>query len=110
MWIDLENIMLSETSQRQILYDITYMWSLKNYANECICKIETDSEIQKSNALSIALQSQFQTHPFFKKKKSTFSYSLPTFYDFDDLFYIFMFFPFTFPYVHHNFHKSVFFF
>ena len=32
MWIDLENIMLSEMSdrERQILYDITYMWNLKN--------------------------------------------------------------------------------
>ena len=28
-WMDLESIMLSEISQRQILYDITYMWNLK---------------------------------------------------------------------------------
>ena len=35
MWIDLENIMLSEISQteRQKLYDITYLWNLKNKAN-----------------------------------------------------------------------------
>ena len=29
VWMDLENIMLSEISQRQILYDITYMWNKK---------------------------------------------------------------------------------
>ena len=35
-WMDLENIMLSEVSQRQILYDVTYMWNLKNNTNESI--------------------------------------------------------------------------
>ena len=28
-WMDLEIIILSEVSQRQISYDITYMWNLK---------------------------------------------------------------------------------
>ena len=28
-WRDLEGIMLSEINQRQILYDITYIWNLK---------------------------------------------------------------------------------
>ena len=34
-WMDLEGIMLSETSQRQrqMLYDITYMWNLKDTTN-----------------------------------------------------------------------------
>ena len=32
----------SEISQRQILYSITYIQSLKNNSNECICKAETD--------------------------------------------------------------------
>ena len=27
MWMDLENITLSEKYQRQILYDITYTWN-----------------------------------------------------------------------------------
>ena len=27
-WMDLEIIILSEVRQRQILYDITYMWNL----------------------------------------------------------------------------------
>ena len=40
--------MLSEISQRQILYDITYMWNLKYNTNECICKMATDSQIQKT--------------------------------------------------------------
>ena len=40
IWIDLENIMLSEINQRQILYDITYMWNLKNTV-EYKCKTET---------------------------------------------------------------------
>ena len=42
-WMDLENIILSEV--RQILYDITYMWNLKNHANELISKIDTGSRI-----------------------------------------------------------------
>ena len=29
-WIDLEGIMLSEISQRKILYDFTYLWNPKN--------------------------------------------------------------------------------
>ena len=29
-------------SERQILYDITYMWNLKNSTNELIYKTETD--------------------------------------------------------------------
>ena len=38
MWMDLENIMLSEMSniEKQILYDITYVWNLKNKTNEGI--------------------------------------------------------------------------
>ena len=35
-WIELESVMLSEISQteRQILYDFTYMWNLKKKTNE----------------------------------------------------------------------------
>ena len=43
--MDLEIITLSELSdrQRQIAYDITYMWNLKIwYTNELIYKTETD--------------------------------------------------------------------
>ena len=40
--IDLEIIILSEVRQRQISYDITYMWNLKNSTNQFI--YETDSE------------------------------------------------------------------
>ena len=29
IWLNLENIILSEVSERQILHDITYMWNLK---------------------------------------------------------------------------------
>ena len=29
-WIDLEGIMLSEISQTKTLYDITYMWNIKD--------------------------------------------------------------------------------
>ena len=47
-WMDLE----SEVSQRQIPYDITYMWDLKKKwylkkksgTNELICKTDTDSQ------------------------------------------------------------------
>ena len=31
--IDLEGIMLSEISQRHILYDVIYTWNLKNTTN-----------------------------------------------------------------------------
>ena len=49
-WMDLEIITLSEVSQteRQISYDITYMWNLKNDTNELIYKIETDSQTSKT--------------------------------------------------------------
>ena len=45
-WMDLESIMVSEMSdrERQILYDITYMWNLKNNTNESIYETETDSQ------------------------------------------------------------------
>ena len=42
-WMDLENIILSEVKTRQRLYDITYIWDLKNNTNEVIYKRETDS-------------------------------------------------------------------
>ena len=29
-----------------MLYETTYMWNLKNYTNECVYKIETDSDIE----------------------------------------------------------------
>ena len=41
-WMDLEIIILSEVRERQILYDIIYMWNLKNDTNELIYKTETD--------------------------------------------------------------------
>ena len=47
--MDLENIILSEVSQRQILYDIAYMWILKNNTNELTYKPLIDSQTQKTN-------------------------------------------------------------
>ena len=46
-WMELEILILSEVSQkeRQISYNITYMWNLKCGTNEPISKIETDSQI-----------------------------------------------------------------
>ena len=51
IWIILEIIILSEVSQkeRQISYNITYMWNLKCGTNEPISKIETDSQIQRKD-------------------------------------------------------------
>ena len=43
-WMDLEIIILSEVSQRQISYDVTYMWNLKYDTNELIYKTETGSQ------------------------------------------------------------------
>ena len=38
-WMDLEMIILSESDrERQLSYDITYMWNLKKYTNELIYK------------------------------------------------------------------------
>ena len=44
--MDLEIIIVSEMSkgERQILYDITYMWKLKSDSTELIFKTETDSQ------------------------------------------------------------------
>ena len=41
-WMQLEIFILSE-GERQIPYDITYMWNLKYGTNDPIYKIETDS-------------------------------------------------------------------
>ena len=51
IWMDLETIILSEVRQRQI-YDITYMWNLKNDTNELIYKTETESQTEKTNLWS----------------------------------------------------------
>ena len=44
IWMDLETIILSEVRQRQI-YDITYMWNLKNRTNGLIYKAVADSQM-----------------------------------------------------------------
>jgi len=46
-WMDSEGVMLSAMSdtERQILYDITYMWNLKIRQTSEYNKKETDSEI-----------------------------------------------------------------
>ena len=47
MWMDQEISILSEMSdtEREISYNITYMWNLKkNDTNELIYKIEIDSQ------------------------------------------------------------------
>ena len=51
IWMDLGNIMFSEMSsiEGHILYDTTCMWNLKKKnTNECIHKMETDSQIRKT--------------------------------------------------------------
>ena len=46
--MDLEGILLSERSQTQedMLYNITYMWNLKNTTNEWIKQKEADTDIE----------------------------------------------------------------
>ena len=55
-WMDLEIVILSEVSQteRQISYDITYMWNLKKQkgTNELTYKTEAESQMQKTNLWS----------------------------------------------------------
>jgi len=41
-WMDLEIIVLSEVSERQTSYDITYRWNLKKGYNEHLCRAEID--------------------------------------------------------------------
>ena len=49
-WMDLYIIILSEGSQRQISYDIAYMWNLKKRdTNELIHKTEIDPQTLKTN-------------------------------------------------------------
>ena len=41
MWMDLENIIFSEISQRNTnIVGIIYMYNLKNNTKECICKTD----------------------------------------------------------------------
>lgn len=48
--MELENAILSEgVRQRQTLYEITYMYSLKNNTNISTHKTEIDSQTQKTN-------------------------------------------------------------
>ena len=47
-WMNLKIIMLCEISQRQILYDTTYMWDQKMIQMN-LYKIEIDSRPQKTN-------------------------------------------------------------
>ena len=42
--VDLENIMLSKIREREILYDITHMWSLKKKMN-VYSKIKKDAQV-----------------------------------------------------------------
>ena len=50
VWLDLENsLRLMKTQKEKHHINITYMWNLNN-TNECVCKIETDSQMQKKNA------------------------------------------------------------
>ena len=49
-WMDLDMIILSEVNQRQVSYDITYMWDLKkNDSNAFIYKTEIDIHTKKRN-------------------------------------------------------------
>ena len=54
--IDLEIIKLCELSksdkERQILYDITYIWDLKYDTNEPIYETETDSQTRRTDLLA----------------------------------------------------------
>ena len=49
--MDLEIVTLSKSGrERQISYDIIYMWNLKNATNDLIYQTETESQIQTINA------------------------------------------------------------
>ena len=44
-WIDLNIIILSEVTERQISCDITYMWNLREDTSKHIYKAEIDSQM-----------------------------------------------------------------
>ena len=55
--IDLEIVILNEVNQRQILYDITYMWNLKNnntseliYKTEIVIDVKNQTRLPGGNA------------------------------------------------------------
>jgi len=52
--MDLEIIILSEvkSDRNRQIYNITYMWNLKNDTNNLIYKTETDSQTQKTNMVT----------------------------------------------------------
>ena len=51
-WMQLEIIILSEVSQREMPYDITYMWNLNYGTNEPISETKTFTDIE--NRLMVA--------------------------------------------------------
>ena len=49
-WMDLETVILGEVIERELLYDILYVWNLKgNHADELILKTDIDSRSQRTN-------------------------------------------------------------
>ena len=44
IWVDLEIILSKSKRERQIPYNITYMWNLKYDKNEFVYDTETDSQ------------------------------------------------------------------
>ena len=48
-WMDLEIVIPSDASQRQISYDMSYMWNLKYDIDTLIHKTETDSQAQRTD-------------------------------------------------------------
>ena len=44
---DLEVIILSEISQRQVPYNATHTWNLKYSTDELVCKTEADSQTEQ---------------------------------------------------------------
>ena len=70
-WMDLEIIILNETSQteRQRLYDIAYMQNLeKNDTNEVIHETEINPQMQKTNMVTKGYKINIQK-PLYKKRK-----------------------------------------
>ena len=49
MWMELENPMLSETSQGQISYDFTHIWSLRNKTSKGEKRKANQERLKKMN-------------------------------------------------------------
>ena len=45
MWMELETVIQSSKSEKQMPYNIAYMWYLENAIDDIICKAEIETQM-----------------------------------------------------------------